>query len=344
MNILYIGDLNFGSTSFHRFNALRRTNNIVDSIDTHYVPTNLIENFTFKLFYKLRHPLDKYNINDRIKRMMCVKSYNVVWLNKALSVHPKTLKWIKLRYPQCKVLSYSGDDMLNPSNSSIYHSRSLGFFDYYFTTKSYNVLELENLGCKKAIFVNNAFDPLSHQPAQLTQNDLNIFSADVSFIGGFELDRFEKILFLALNGIKVTVWGYGWARAPQVHQNIIWKNKYLEEGDYSKVITASKINLCFLRKVNRDLQTTRSMEIPACGGFMLGERTEEHAQLFLEGRDAEFFDDNYEMLEKIRLYLSNDELRMSVAINGRERCLDSGYSNDELVSNILDLVTVNHSE
>ena len=77
---------------------------------------------------------------------------------------------------------------------------------------------------------------------------------------------------------------------------------------------------------------------------MLGERTEEHAQLFLEGRDAEFFDDNYEMLEKIRLYLSNDELRMSVAINGRERCLDSGYSNDELVSNILDLVTVNHSE
>src|ERR1035438_5518630 len=94
--------------------------------------------------------------------------------------------------------------------------------------------------------------------------------------------------------------------------------------------------LNILPKWNRDEETTRSIEIPACGGFMLAERTPKHLEYFVEGQEAEFYCDFPELLEKVRFYLRADERRMEIADSGRDRCIRSGYSYRDRIASVLD--------
>jgi len=67
----------------------------------------------------------------------------------------------------------------------------------------------------------------------------------------------------------------------------------------------------------------------------LAERSQEHQQLFAEGREAEFFSSVEELIDKARFYLSHDRERERIAAAGRERCRVSGYSNEARMAQII---------
>jgi spore maturation protein CgeB len=149
--------------------------------------------------------------------------------------------------------------------------------------------------------------------------------------------RGRKLLALARAGFSVRVWGNGWERMSDSHPRLRLERRPLFNDDYVRAICATKINLCFLRKANRDLQTDRTMEIPACGAFMLAERTAEHRRLFEEDREAVFFDidDDRELIDKARRYLQDDAARRAVAAAARRRCEVSAYSHHDRVGGML---------
>jgi spore maturation protein CgeB len=200
----------------------------------------------------------------------------------------------------------------------------LDLYDAFLTTKSYNVPELRAAGCQRIIFLPNAFDPDTHRP-MAGEHRTQQFSAPVSFVGTFEPARAASLRKLAEAGIPIRIWGSFWKRWGRPPEGVIVEGRDVIGKDYARVISESDINLCFLRKLNRDLQTTRSVEIPAVGGFMLAERTDEHRELFEEGIEAEFFGSDEELIDKCRYYLAHPDLRTRIAKAGRVRCVNSGY-------------------
>jgi spore maturation protein CgeB len=88
---------------------------------------------------------------------------------------------------------------------------------------------------------------------------------------------------------------------------------------------ANKLTLGLLNQDNRDLQTSRSFEIPACGGFMVAERTEEHRMYFEEDKEAAYFGSFEELRDKLRFYAAHEEVRQRIALAGYRRCLTSPY-------------------
>jgi hypothetical protein len=332
-NILYVGVLNYGGTCLQRFNALRDLGHNVRGIDTNFYSKFYL--YFYNILTKFKINPDILGINKKIIQIITLIQFDIIWIDKGLIIKPKTLELVKNILPNIKIVSYSPDDMMNPKNQTNYYLQTIPLYDYHITTKSYNVYELKNIGAKKVILIDNAFDPTIHKPIELSEKEYQEYSADVGFIGQFEKERFNTILFLAKNNIKVTIHGIDWEKYKNVHPNLIIKPGWISGEKYTKCICATKINLCFLRKVNRDLQTTRSIEIPACRGFMLGERTDEHLKLFQEGSEAEFFSNEKELLNKIEFYLNNKEKRLDVASNGYERCIKGNYSNQNRLNLVL---------
>ena len=251
----------------------------------------------------------------------------------------KTLKKIKKLQPNAKIISYSPDNMIIRDNQSQNYLKCIPLYDYHITTKSYILDDMKKLGAKNIQFVCQSYEERFHYPRNVNHNDINRLGGDVGFVGSWEKERMDSILYLTRNGIKVRVFGdEKWSICKNDNPNLIIENHGLYDEDYSKSFKCFKISLCFLRKINFDQQTSRTMEIPASGGFMLAERTNEHQMLFEEGKEAEFFSSNEELLEKCRYYLENEEERQRIVKGGLTRCKESGYSNLETIRKILNKV------
>ena len=339
MKIIYVGPLNFGGTCLQRISSLIELGYHVDSIDTFLY--SFKKRLLIKAFNIFNINIDLLKTNKKIISLISKAKYDLLWIDKGLIVKAKTLNSVKNILPQIKIISYSPDDMMNPQNQSKKYLKCIPLYDYHITTKTYNVGELKSLGAKKILFTSNAYDPDIHKPMKLNRQDSKKYSSDVGFIGQYEKDRYQKLLFLAQNNMKVNVKGPGWEKYKNIHPNLVIQPGWVLGDEYAKYISNTKINLCFLRKVNRDLQTTRSIEIPACGGFMLAERTEEHQDLFEEGKEAEFFGNSDELLDKIKYYLINNDKREKIVKAGRLRCIESGYSNNESLKKIMDIIDKN---
>ncbi len=292
------------------------------------------------VLWKIGIPLYFTKANKKILQEIRVAHHDILWIEKGNIIWSWTLRAVKKLSPTTSIVSYTEDDMFAFHNRSWFYTWGLQRYDVVYTTKSYNCNpdELPALGAKKVVFIDKAYDRHAHRPIELTEKDRQDFGADVGFIGSYERERAESMLYLAQNGIRVRIWGTRWDRYSKSHPNLLMEYKPLYGDDYAKGLCATRINLCFLRKMNRDLQTDRTMEIPACGAFMLAERTDEHLRLFEEGKEAAYFSSNEELVEKVRYYLEHEDERQAIAHAGRERCLTSSYSHHDRLRFMLEQV------
>jgi hypothetical protein len=328
LSIVYCGPLNAGGTCGHRARALEALGARLTPVDI--VPGDLARR-QLTLAWRVRRRLtgdrDESAVNARLLAQPATPAPDLLWIDKGLVVEPATLRTLRERWPGARFVNYSGDDMFNPQNQSPAWRGSIGLYDLFVTTKSFNVPELKAAGARDVFFVEKGFSPDVHRPHEVTPELRARFGGDVGFVGWPEGARERSLRLIAREGIDVRVWG-PWPRwRSRPHLKI--EGRPLWDDDYARALSGFRISLGFLRRVNRDRHTTRSVEIPACGGFLLAERTDEHLALFREGVEAEFFANDGEMLEKTRYYLAHETERARIAAAGLRRCLEGGYSNQD---------------
>ncbi len=343
LRVLYIGCMGNSSRSAMAAGAMAELGHDVQTVPSEVVDGNgerlYFEDPVFRLLNKLGFPPDRGGANRLAREAIEKSQYDVLWVSKSLGLRPGILEAARERNPWAKLVFHSEDDMFARHNQSVWFRRALPLYDVVFTHKSYNALpnELPSIGARKVVMIDKCFDRNLHRPVEVSPEERAKFGSRVGFIGTFERERAEVMLQLAESGIEVRVWGNHWQDWIGRHPNLRVEGRALLCNEYVKAICSTDINLGFLRRKNRDLQTDRSIEIPACGAFMLAERTDEHLQLFEEGREAEFFEGTAELTDKIEHYLHSPDERRSIGERGRTRCIESSYSFHDRIETMLQI-------
>lgn len=342
MRILSVGPFsanNGNNTSKHRSHCFKKLGYEVVELDS-CTDINLHYRIINKLsYYGIRFNLpDLANVNQRLIDIVNKQAFDIIWIDKGNVIYPSTLRKVKQIQSKVILVHYMIDDFMNPYHKCKQILDTIPLYDYYIVNRKANIEELKQYGCKNPICVYMSYDQNFHYPRTITEEERKNLGGDVGFIGTFEKERGKSIKYLVDNGIYVRVWGSGWNHLKNYSQNLKIEGYGIFDENFCKAIRAFKINLGFLRKKSRDLHTTRSTEIPACGGFMLAERTEEHLALFKEGKEAAFFSSNEELLQKCKYYLEHDNERLAIAKAGTLRCKTSDYSNERMVKKVINVI------
>ena len=339
MRIVLVGETNQGSRTPQRLRGLGDLGHAVAMVSTtppgwsYETPPSLAQ----RLAYRLRLPLDPAGANLRLLEAVAA-GCDVLLLDNARMIRPETLRAARRVVPAMRLVWYSEDDTMNPVHRTRWLEGCIPQFDLWVTTKSFNAAsaEVPSLGARRVLFVDNSFCPHTHAPLTVTDEERRRWGAEISFVGTYEEPRAADLRALAEAGFQVRVWGNGWWGRMGTHSRLTIEGMPVYDDDYRKVVAASAINLCFLRKGNRDLQTCRSLELPAMEAFMMHERNGEMTRLFAPDREVAFFSDTQELIEGAGRWLADGESRLAAAAAARRRVLADGHSHPDRWRQILD--------
>tara|TARA_B100000524_G_scaffold264122_1_gene144264 strand:- start:14244 stop:15092 length:849 start_codon:yes stop_codon:yes gene_type:complete len=216
---------------------------------------------------------------------------------------------------------------------------SIPYYDLHFVPKAKNVDEYINYSARSVHVFDRSFDPNYHRAISLTESDIKKYQCDVGFIGSYAKKREQVIYEMVLGGVEVAIWGAGWSQG--IYWNTLrnyWRGGTQTGENYIKAICGMKIALHFVRHENRDLHDSRTFEIPACGSFMLAERTDDHERFFAEDKEVVLFDSAEDCIDKCIFYLTNEEERLQISIAGEQRVLGSNYDYTSRLKEMLGVI------
>jgi spore maturation protein CgeB len=357
MRILFLGQIGEGQTSLMRLKALRRLGHEVAGVDT-------IEPWTGASWFKRQWQRRCQSgpiidaINGKILSAAQQFRPDLVWAEKQEYLRVETLH--QLRRLGARMVHFTPDPYFTLDwKRTRLMDAAMKEFDVLVYCKSYERAAYEANG-KLLIYMPLGYCDEVHRPLPSTDP---CWHCDFGFLGGWEPRREKLLALIAEAGLDLKIWGGYWDFLRDGHWTLrrkiildqlsggeayrIHSNEKLAEclqggevyaDDYARALTGSKIGIGFLRRVCPDQHTTRTFEIPACGSMLLADRTQEHLEFFEEGKEAEYFGDEKELLEKVRFYTFHENSRARIAAAGRQRCIVGRYAYLHRMAEVLKLV------
>lgn len=230
-------------------------------------------------------------------------------------------------------LHYSTDDPWNPTARGDWFLRTLPLYDRVFTTRRANLADLTALGCTAPQYLPFAYDEALFHPEPVAAARRAALATPVLFVGGADADRLPLVLALAGAGIGVALYGGYWERDARTRP---LTRGHADPATLRQATLAADVNLCLVRRANRDGHVMRSYEIPAIGGCMLVEDTAEHRVLFGDdGECVRYFRDAADLPARARELLADPQQRARLAQAAHERITRRGNTYRERLTTML---------
>jgi len=238
----------------------------------------------------------------------------------------ETLEYLKSKYT---TINWFGDDQWRFDNFTSKYANS---FSYCITTDKYSVPKYKKLGQDKVIY---------SQWAAVNTHEIPKFENykyDVSFVGAFHPYRKWFVDTLKRRGIKIEVFGNGWANGSlnaenmnklfisskinlNIGNSISYDSRYLFSG------IKSFINCIRSSKVSSQIKA-RNFEIPFFNGFQLTDYAPSIENYFDIGKEIVCYKDIDEAELLIKYYLENEEERERIKEFSHQKAIqEHGYIN-----------------
>ena len=220
-------------------------------------------------------------------------------------------------------VNYSTDDPWNPGSRAEWHLRALPHYDAVFTPRRANMDDLRRLGCKDVRYLPFGYDERLFSPSP-AGNDR---AADeqgghgVLLVGGADAERVSFMKALADQGLPISLVGDYWHRYAATRAYALG---HKAPDEVRRLTATAKVNLCLVRRANRDGHVMRTFEMAAIGACMLVEDTDEHRAIFgPDGECVRYFADAGEAAARARALLG-DPVERSRLASAVQRLIGSG--------------------
>ncbi len=240
-----------------------------------------------------------------------------------VEIDPDILKEIKKILISCRIFWYLTDPL--PTQNSLLVD-SVPFYDCILTFSKFQVPLIYWFGGKNVFYLPFGYDPRLHRKVILTNEEKKFYGSDVAYLGTWQPTIENWLNELTSHDLKV--WGNQWHQlkgCPQIMK--CWQGEGAGlYGDLAKVANASKVIFNVVRFHNGNGHSMKTFEIPASGGFMLTNRTDEQVSFFPEDTCAVYFSTQEELKDKLKFYLLHETERERISQAGYEVAQQHHYN------------------
>lgn len=280
-------------------------------------------------------------LNQDLIRLCQIEKPDVLFVWSAMHLKNDTLE--KIKAMGVLLVSYTNDDPFSKRNLGLRYVhlqriwrnflKNLPIYHLNLVYRNKNIEDYRRLGIKNIELLPSYYVPEFNYPLGQKSGLKN----QGVFIGHYEVDeRFSSIMALRNTGIRVKIFGTGWERCNENDGDKLQDDiKAVHGPSYNEALNKARFALCFFSKMNNDQYTRRAFEIPASGTLLVSKRTDEMQLLFKDGEEAIFFDDEDELVTRMKKLLDEPQKLDAIARRGHQRCLTSGYDVNSRMENML---------
>lgn len=241
-----------------------------------------------------------------------------------------------------RVVNYSTDDPWNPNLSAPWFIETLPVYDAVFTPRQRNMSDFKRCGVTTIHYLPFGYDPEVHKPGRAddatAQVCLSSQRSDVLFVGGCDADRLPLISALADAGFCLALFGGYWKEHAATRR---FARGIVSQDAIREASSAAAINLCLVRRANRDDHAMRSFEAAAIGGCIIAEDTPDHRDLFGPDRLAvRYFTTAGDLVSSVGELTGDDARREEMALRLAERMVTRS---DRYADRLMTMLKIAHS-